>query len=170
MDRELREQIPVTVGWFRRAIPGFADCFLVDSAINVGVRCGRSIVGLQTITEEVIIENPPVEEPVALGSRGYGGHGLSRFSSPWAKWHRGPRAIPWRTLLPASFTNVAVGGRGISCDHRVIDTIRLMARCMATGQAAGVTAALASRKGAGCVDVGYAAVCDALLEQGAILR
>lgn len=170
MDRELREQIPLTVEWFRRAIPGFADCFLVDSAVNIGVRCGRSIVGLETITEAAIVENPPVEEPVALGSRGYGGHGLSRFASPWAKWHRGPRAIPWRTLLPASLANVAVGGRGISCDHRVIDTIRLMARCTATGQAAGVTAALASQHDSACVDVGYAAVREALLEQGAILR
>ncbi len=169
MDRELREQVPMTVEWFRSEMPGFAECFLVDSAVNVGVRCGRSIVGHETITMESIDENPPVAEPVALGSRGYGGHGLAKFRSPWSKYGSGPRGIPWRALLPVGLENVAVGGRGISCDHRVIDTIRLMARCMATGQAAGVTAALAAQSNSSCISVGYDAVRDALLDQSAIL-
>jgi hypothetical protein len=111
----------------------------------------------------------PVREPVALGGRGYGGHGLSRFSSPWAKHQPGVRGIPWRALLPEGLDNVAVGGRGISCEHRVIDTIRLMARCLATGQAAGVSAALAARAGKPIVGVGYGPVREALLQQAAIL-
>ncbi|MEA3403737.1 MAG: FAD-dependent oxidoreductase [Armatimonadota bacterium] len=170
MDRDLREQIPVAVGWFREHIPGFEECFHVDSAVRVGVRVGRSIVGHETITRGDIDSDAPVPEPVALGSRSYGGHGLGAFSSPWAKSHPGTRGIPWRSLLPVSFGNVTAGGRAISCDHRVIDTIRLMARCMATGQGAGVTAALAAERGCDALAVGYADVREALLEEGAILQ
>ncbi|MGC9317593.1 MAG: FAD-dependent oxidoreductase [Armatimonadota bacterium] len=170
MDRELREQIPIALKWFSANIPGFEECFHVDSAVRVGVRVGRCIVGHQTITLENIDGDTPVAEPVALGGRSYGGHGLRRFSSPWASSHPGPRGIPWRSLLPVSFANVAAGGRAISCDHRVIDTVRLMARCLATGQAAGVTAALAAQRGCDALEVGYADVREALLEQGAILQ
>lgn len=169
MDGELREQIPAAVAWFREHIPGFAECFVVASACRLGVRCGRSMVGHETITMREIDDNPPVDEPVAIGSRGYGGHGLSRFAAPWAASHGGTRQIPWRALLSASLSNVAAGGRGISCEHRVIDTVRLMSRCMATGQAAGVTAALASRRDCSMLEVGYEAVREALLAQGAIL-
>lgn len=169
MDTELREQVPTTIEWFRAEIPGFAECYLLDTAVEVGVRAGRSIVGIETITQDAVDADAPVAEPIALGTRSYGGHGLEKFRSPWAKQQRGVRGIPWRALLPVSFGNVAAAGRAISCEPRVIDTFRLMARCTAIGQAAGVTAALAARRNSSCLDVGYAAVREELLRQGAIL-
>ena len=169
MDVELREQIPLAVEWFRAEIPGFSDCFLVDSAVGVGVRAGRGMVGLETITQEAVDNDIPVAEPVALGTRGYGGHGLKEFRSAWAKQQPGIRPIPWKALLSASFGNVAAAGRAISCEPRVIDTFRLMSRCMAIGQAAGISAALAAQRGTSILDVGYDAVRDELLKQGAIL-
>ena len=169
MDMELREQACTTIEWFRSEIPGFGDCRLLDAAAGVGVRAGRGIVGLETITQQAVDNDDPVHEPIALGARSYGGHGLQSFRSPWAKQQPGIRGIPWRALLPVSFQNVAAAGRAISCEPRVIDTFRLMARCAAIGQAAGVTAALAARRESSCVEVGYAAVRDELLAQRAIL-
>ena len=170
MDGELREQALVAVEFFRKEIPGFADCHLIDTAVRVGVRCGRSMVGVDTITQEAVDGDAPVAEPVALGQRSYGGHGLAKFRSPWGKSQPGIRPIPWRALLSRSFGNVVAAGRAISCEPRVIDTFRLMSRCMAIGQAAGVTAALAARQGAPALDVGYSNVRACLLEQGAILE
>ncbi|MHB8994256.1 MAG: FAD-dependent oxidoreductase [Armatimonadota bacterium] len=167
MDQELREQALMAVGWFREHIPGFANCFLVDTAHRVGVRAGRGIVGQQTITPEILADDTPEPEPIALGTRSYGGHGLTAFKPPWRCSTPGVRGIPWGALLPVSFSNVAAGGRAISADPRVLDTFRLMARCMATGQAAGVTAALMA-SGAGAPQ--YQRVREALLEQGAILQ
>ena len=77
--------------------------------------------------------------------------------------------IPWQALLPEGLANVAAGGRAISCEARVLDTVRLMACCMAIGQAAGVTAALAARDSANVAEVGYEAVREELLDQAAIL-
>lgn len=170
MDIELREQALLTVDWFRREIPEFAGCFLVDAAPRIGVRAGRGIVGLETISAQDIDDNAPVPDPVALGTRGYGGHGVDGFRPAWGKSQPGVRPIPWRALLSESLANVAAGGRAISCDPRVIDTFRLMARCMATGQAAGVTTALAARGESALPEVRYEAVRAELLAQGAVLQ
>ncbi|MCE5239899.1 FAD-dependent oxidoreductase [bacterium] len=170
MDDELRQQARLAVGWFRATMPGFADCFLVDTAHRVGVRAGRGIVGQGTITPEDLDGGTEVAEPVAVGTRGYGGHGLTRFAPPWHKHNPGLRSIPWRTLLPVSFGNVAAGGRALSADARVLDAFRLMARCMATGQAAGVSAGLAARVGREIGAVGYSAVRDELEKQRAVLE
>lgn len=170
MDGELREQALVAVEWFRREIPGFASCFIVDTADRVGVRAGRGIVGHETITREDLNEGTPVPEPVALATRSYGGHGLSAFAPPWHRGNPGLRGVPWRALLPVSFGNVTTGGRALSCDCRVLDPFRLMARCMATGQAAGVTAALAAEQTTVALDVGYEAVRAELLSQQAVIE
>jgi hypothetical protein len=45
-----------------------------------------------------------------------------------------------------------------------------MAPCVAVGEAAGTTAALAARAGSSLVDVGYAPVRDALVAGGAIIE
>lgn len=169
MDVELREQAWLAVDWFRRELPQFANCWLMDAATRVGVRAGRGIVGLETLTQHDIDADAPVHEPVGIMTRSYGGHGITGFDPQWRKSNPGLRGIPWRVLLSRSFSNVAAAGRGLSSDPRVLDTVRLMARCMVTGQAAGVTAALAAQAGRSMVDVGYPAVADALRNAGAIL-
>lgn len=170
MDQELREQIPVTLDFFRTHIPGFRDCFLVDSAHRVGVRAGRSIIGHETITAADLNAGSPVDEPVALGTRNYGGHGLDAFHPPWHTVNPGVRAIPWKALLPVSFRNVAAGGRAISAEAMVLDAFRLMARCMTIGQAAGVCVALAAAEDGDITTLPYASVRETLLVQGAILE
>lgn len=170
MDMELREQIDLTVDWFRRRFEEFAEAYLVDSAVQVGVRSGRVIVGRETITQADIDEDTPVAEPVGFGVRYYGDHGIHSFRSPWAKKHDAPRAIPWRALLSESFCNAAAAGRCISVEPRVVTCVRLIAQCMATGQAAGVTAALAAEKGTSLEEVGYEMVRSFLLDHRAILE
>lgn len=169
MDIELRKQILVIVDWLRRYIPEFSQCYLIDAGSGVGVRAGRGIVGHETITTDDLDNNIPVEEPVALGHRSYGGHGINSFEPAWKKDNPGIRPIPWRALIPVSFENVSVGGRAISCDVKVIDTVRLMARCMATGQAAGVSAALAVKEKKRIIDLAYSSVREILIEQHAVL-
>ncbi|MEW6356763.1 MAG: FAD-dependent oxidoreductase [Planctomycetota bacterium] len=170
MDIAMREQILIALDFFRREMPEFVNCYLVDAACGVGVRAGRSIVGMDTITQKDIDDGTPVAEPVALGTRGYGGHGIDSFRQSWCKWQKGLRAIPMKTLIPKSFANVTAAGRAISCEVRVVSTFRLMSRCMAIGQAAGVMAALAAKSGKAIPDVPYRSVREELLKQNAILE
>jgi hypothetical protein len=170
MGMEMQEQMYAAVEMLRKEAPGFAKCYLIDSGAGVGVRAGRGIVGHETITRADIDNNTSVPEPVAISKRSYGTHYTKGFRPPWAKSQRGLRPLPWKALIPVSFDNVMVGGRAISAEPHVMDTFRLMHTCMATGMAAGITAALAAKTGKDSLSVGYAPVRAELLKRGAILE
>ena len=54
----------------------------------------------------------------------------------------GAYGIPYRCLVPLEIENLLVAGRCISADHQAIGSTRVMATCMAMGQAAGLASAL----------------------------
>lgn len=142
MDIELREQIPVIVDWMRKKLPGFENCRISAVAPQIGVRGSCNVRGRTVITAADLDNDTPVEEPVALGKRSYGGHYIHQFRSPWGVGTSGYRAIPYGALRPAGLDNLAVGGRCISIEPKAVSAVRLMPACMATGQAAGIAAAL----------------------------
>ena len=141
-DLELKEQIPVVLAWARKTLPGFEHCRLAAVAPVIGVRGGRNIAGREQITTRDLDENTPVAEPVAVGKRSYGEHYIHTFRAPWCNWQPGRRAVPYGALLSADIANLAAGGRCIGAEPRAVSAIRLMPVCLATGQAAGIAAAL----------------------------
>ena len=78
--------------------------------------------------------------------------------------------IPLRCLLPRGFDHLLVAGRCISGSHEAHSSYRVMPIVMATGQAAGVCAALAARQGLATRAVPVALIQDELTRQGADLR
>lgn len=165
-DFKLREQIDLSFLWLKENIEEFKDSYLIDTSFYIGVRCGRSILGESVLTRQLIENEPCGKEPIALGMRSFGGHGLKGFKPDWASDKNGMIGIPWKTLISKSFCNVFAAGRCISAESKIIDTFRFMPRCMAIGEAAGVTAALAN----GSIEnTGYEEVKRVLLENGAIL-
>ncbi|MDJ0925485.1 MAG: FAD-dependent oxidoreductase, partial [Acidimicrobiia bacterium] len=77
--------------------------------------------------------------------------------------------IPLRTLIPRDGVNVLAAGRCFSADHDAQASVRSMAQCMAMGQAAGVTAAIAADEDGVVRDVPYPTVATQLRSAGAIL-
>jgi hypothetical protein len=53
--------------------------------------------------------------------------------------------IPYRALIARDLDNLLVAGRCLSAEHAAHSSIRITPGCFATGQAAGVGAALAAR-------------------------
>lgn len=170
MDIELREQVVVAVRWFRENFAEFKDAYLVGTASGVGVRAGRCAVGLDTISIRDINDNIATNRPVALTWRHWGGHGLRSFEDGGTAYHNGVFAISMGTLVPQGFDNMTVGGRAISAEPLAISTCRLMATCMATGQAAGTLAALAVREGVSVPDIEYPLLRRTLIKQSTILE
>jgi len=167
MDEELRQQIDAAMEFFRKNITGFEKCYLLRTPNTIGVRAGRAGLGLECITRKDIDTNTPVEQPVAIGLRRYGDHGIKSFgSSPVT----GARAIPWKALVSADITNLAFAGRSISCQPVVITCIRYMAQCMATGQAAGTAASIAVISDCALKDIHYRTLKEQLHSDGAILK
>jgi hypothetical protein len=50
--------------------------------------------------------------------------------------------VPYGALRSVNIPNLAAGGRGIGIEPKAVSAIRLMPVCIATGQAAGIAAAM----------------------------
>ncbi|HQK84375.1 MAG TPA: FAD-dependent oxidoreductase, partial [Atribacter sp.] len=61
--------------------------------------------------------------------------------------NQGEYGIPFRCLIPRELENILVAGRSISATHEAMASFRVMAPCMAIGQAAGVASALTIQEG-----------------------
>jgi len=78
--------------------------------------------------------------------------------------------IPLRCLIPEKVENLLVAGRCISGTHEALSSYRVMPISMATGQGAGVCAALSLRHSIPVRQVQAGEVQKELRRQGAILR
>ena len=142
MNDELAAQVPVIVEWLRKEFPEFADIEVVKTAPAMGVRSSRSIVGRSTLDLSDMEKTLPPPEPVAICGRYIGGHYIDCYSSPWGHNIPGNPAIPYGALRSKNIDNLLACGRIIDVDPKVISAVRLCVSCMASGQAAGVAAAL----------------------------
>ena len=142
MNDELAAQVPVIVEWLRKEFPEFADIEVVKTAPAMGVRCSRRIVGRSTLDLSDMENTLPPPEPVAICGRYIGGHYIDCYSSPWGHSIPGNPAIPYGALRSKNIDNLLACGRIIDVDPKVISAVRLCVSCMASGQAAGVAAAL----------------------------
>ena len=77
--------------------------------------------------------------------------------------------IPLRALIPKGSRNIIVAGRCVSSDRLANSGLRVQAPCMAMGQAAGVAAALAAKKGTTPLEVPIAEIHQLLAQHGAII-
>jgi len=72
-------------------------------------------------------------------------------------------------LVPKKVKNLLVAGRSISTTHEAMSAIRVMAPCMAMGEAAGRAAKLAVRHGVSPADVNVEELRAELINSGAYL-
>ena len=171
MDAEARQRIPEIVDFLRREMPGFEHCRVITSSYGVGVRAGRCAIGRATVTPELLATPGMPADGIALIRRSYGSHSTGHnFHPEWKKEMPGFTAIPLGSILPVDFENVAVVGRGLSVHPHVMDSVRMMATCISTGQAAGIAAALARKSGKMLTEVSPEDIREKLRAAGQILE
>ena len=128
----------------RRCLPGFANCHIVQTGTQIGVRETRRVVGEYQLTEDDVLQGKKFPDAVAVSMNSIlpMGDGISRIYLD----HDG-YDIPYRSLIPKSVGNLLTAGRCQSASRRAFGSIRGIAICMVLGQAAGVAAALAATQG-----------------------
>ena len=72
--------------------------------------------------------------------------------------------------MPLQVENLLVAGRSISTTHEAMSSIRVMATCMAMGEAAGRAAKIAVRDGVPPSEISVEKLQKELLRKGAYLR
>ena len=165
-----RKNVESVVTAFKNRIPGFEKAYLVFSSIRVGIREGRRIKGLYTLTEDEVVNRSEFGDGIARGAYPIDIHdpkgGNTQFT--FIK-EGGSYAVPYRCLIPNGSENLIVAGRCVSTTGKALGSVRLMACCMAQGQAAGTAAALAVQSGNNPAGVNIPQLKEKLVHEGAIL-
>jgi glycine/D-amino acid oxidase-like deaminating enzyme len=142
---EGRQQVQTLLRFFRKYLPGFERCRLLDTAATIGVRETRRIAGEYVLTVEDLASGREFEDVVALcgypvdihspTGDGGGADGTYRTANVYQ--------IPYRSLVPKDVDGLLVAGRCISATHEALGAIRVMPPAFAMGEAAGTAAAIA---------------------------
>jgi hypothetical protein len=77
--------------------------------------------------------------------------------------------IPYRTMVPQPVDNLICPGRAISVERHVLGPLRVMAPCMAMGEAAGQAAIQVVEREIGFRDIDVDRLREELRDHGAIL-
>ena len=142
---EGREQVHQLVEFFHKHLPGFENAVLIDTAVHVGIRETRRIVGEYVLSVKDLVK--PTKFKDVIGLSGYpvdihdpkGMHGGCSDEYNTADVYQ----IPYRSLIPLKVDNLLVAGRCVSATFEALGAIRVIPSCMVMGQAAGTAAALA---------------------------
>lgn len=167
---ESRRQMRQIVAFLRRYVPGFEQSYVVQSGTTVGVRETRRVRGDYQLTADDVLTARKWEDVIAHAAYPIDIHDPAGKGTVLRRVPPGDAYdIPLRCLLPVGVERLTVGGRCISGTHEAHSSYRVMPIAMATGQAAGVCAALAARAGRTPREIPAAEVQDELRRQGAML-
>lgn len=166
-----RLQMKQIVAFLRRYVPGFEESYAVQSGVNVGVRETRRIMGEYQLTVEDILNAQKFPDAIARSTypvdiHNPKGKGTILQRVPAGDFYE----IPLRSLIPQKIDHLVVAGRCISGTHEALSSYRVMPVSMATGQAAGVCAAMAAKMQQSPRSIPFKTVQTELIRQGANLN
>lgn len=165
---EGREQAWEVLSFLREYIPGFADSYLLSFPTLLGVRETRRIDGEYVLTSDDITEGRVFPDTIAKSRYPIDIHDPS-VAGPSLRLLKSPYGIPYTCLIPQKVNNLLVAGRCISATHEALASARVMATCMAMGQAAGTAAAICAQEGKSPKDLDGIELRRILRSQGAMV-
>lgn len=168
-EAEASRQVEELMRFFRKYLPGFEDCWLVDLADETGVRESRRIHGRYTLTAEDVYEERASKEGVAVCAFPIDIHDPAGEELQWVRRKQDfCYDIPYGVMVPKKVGNLLVTGRCISATHEALASARISATAMALGQAAGTAAWLAISQKTDFDQLDVSRLQEELRRQGAI--
>ncbi len=146
---------------FAAGHPAFRDSFLAATGARLGVRETRRVIGDYYLTLDDYLARASFPDEICRNAYNIDVHGSRKRAQEMAEQdisetkaaiereirNYGPGesfGVPYRCLTPKGLRNVLVAGRCISSDRQINGSVRIMACCLTTGEAAGAAAAMAS--------------------------
>ena len=164
-----RTQTETVLAFLREYVPGFRDAVVVSTGPWLGIRESRIIDGLERLTIEDIRAGHISDKAIALGGYPYDFH-QQDVGDNKVQFHKVPiYGIPYGCLVPKGAGNMLVAGKTISATREAMCSSRVMAQCMAEGQAAGTAAAMCAASGCAAPALDVALLRQTLLRDGATL-
>ncbi|MBP5289025.1 MAG: FAD-dependent oxidoreductase [Clostridia bacterium] len=131
------------------------DALLIATAPMLGVRESRRMEAEYQLTTQDYIDRKSFDDEVCRNHNWLDCHTRKGKPNPYKldpeqKYKDGDsHGIPWRCQVPKKVDNLVLSGRCIWNDRGVFSSTRVMPNCFATGEAAGIAAALAVKKNCG---------------------
>ncbi|MBY7728809.1 FAD-dependent oxidoreductase [Vibrio bathopelagicus] len=131
-----RRQVREYTKFLNQFVPGCERAYVVDTGVEVGIRQTRSIVGVEMLTNDDVVNCRKRSD------------GICR--TPWPiELHSGDKPklhwllddyydVPYNTLVPVVGENIIVAGRCLSAEHEALASARVTAQCFEYGHAAGI--------------------------------
>jgi Dehydrogenases (flavoproteins) len=166
---EGRKQVKDIQEYLIRYVPGFEDAYFLKTAPFLGIRETRRIVGQYVMNQEDVLGCAHFDDAIAVASYPLDIH-HPEGGGCTLTWCGDCYDIPYRSLVPQKVRNLLVAGRAISTTHEAMSAIRVMAPCMAMGEAAGRAAKRAVRAGVTPGDINVKSLQNELVSSGAYLR
>lgn len=165
----LARQVLELAAWFRTDVPGCANAYVAAVADRIGVRESRRVIGHYTLTADDVLGARRFPEAIARGAFPIDIHDSRSATMSHTDQLVTTFDIPYGCLVADGVDNLLLGGRCVSSTHEANGSVRITASCFATGEAAGVAAALATRDGRAAHAVDLSELRATLNERGAIL-
>lgn len=163
-EREGHRQVAQIVDFLNQDVPGFETAYLIDTAVQVGVRETRRAVAQYMMTGDDILKAAKFDDVVARGCYGVDIHGQKGEESRMDELEEGAwYDIPLRSLRVKDADNLMVAGRCIGATREGHAALRIQPTAAATGEACGATAALAVKLGVTLDEVPYEKIREELI-------
>ena len=166
---EGRAQIDDIITYLVGYVPGFENAYFTKTAPFLGIRETRRIVGQYVMTQEDVLSCRHFDDAIAVASYPIDIHRPADDGCTLI-WCGDCYDIPYRSLVPLRVDNLLVAGRSISATHEAMGAIRVMATCMAMGEAAGRAAKISVRGNRKPAEIDTQELRRQNLEHGVYLR
>lgn len=151
-----------------RKFPGLENVRIANFAIECGVRESVRIVGETQMTIKNYLSGEKYKDAICYCFYPVDEHLPTKVRKIYHEEGVIP-TIPYTALIPKNSKRILAVGRIISSDPDTNSAIRVQAPCMATGQVAGVAAAIASRKNVPVLEIPFDELKTELNNLGAIV-
>ncbi len=144
-EQALRAAAQDYVGVLRDRVPGFERAYLIQTGPQIGIRESRHPPARYTLTGQDLLNGRKCQDGVARAAWPMESH-----DTPGRPIYRpiggaGYAHVPLDALRAAKLDNLWLAGRAIGADAAAYASIRVMGTSFATGEAAGMAAALGRR-------------------------
>ena len=174
--KETHELIEIFRAWF----PGFKNAKIKSIASQLGVRETRKIEGDYVLSVDDLRNNRSFDDNIGFSMYGWDLPDPNKPSiQPFADDQKtGYTAkvekslntpLPYKIMIPKKIENLICPGRAVSVEGQVLGPVRVMAPCMAMGEAAGIASAQVVEKQIPYGKIDIKALRDNLKSRGAII-
>lgn len=168
---EGRKRVWEMTFYLKKYIPGFKRAFILQTPQFIGVRETRRIIGEYILTVKDVREAKQFDDNIAFGAFPIDIHPVDQVGRKKAYFEflSSAYGIPYRCLVPKKVDQLLISGRCISTTHEANASTRVTPTCMATGEAAGVAAAICAKTGVKPRELDYNKLRNILKDQDSII-